>query len=160
MTTDWIEFEGRVEPMIWGKATYRILRLPSHVTDRLRSLGAKRVEGEINEHPVNMALSRAPVVDGVFLWAGASVLDRIGIAPGEQLDIRLRPAPDDQVDTPDDVVLAIMAEGISASWEALTPGKRRGLLYQIRTAKTANTRAKRIAALADALIGRKPNAFR
>ena len=148
---DWIEFEGRVETMVWGKATYTVLPLPSHVTDQLLALKAKRVEGEINDHPVNMALSRAPVIEGVFLWAGLSLLDRLGIEPGEHLDIRLRPAPDDQVDTPDDVAHAIRAAGLSAEWEALTPGKRRGLLYQIGTAKTAPTRGKRIAALVDTL---------
>ncbi len=36
-------------------------------------------------------------------------------------------------------------------WEALTAGKRRGLLYQIGTAKTAATRAKRIHALIQSL---------
>jgi len=93
---------------------------------------------------VNLALSRAPVVEGVFLWAGSTLLDRIRIAPGEPLEVRLRPAPDDQVDTPEDVAAALRAAGMVAEWEALTAGKRRGMLYQIGTAKTAPTRAKRI----------------
>ncbi len=113
----------------------------------LLARGAKRVEGEINEHPVNLALSRAPVVEGVFLWAGASLLDRVGIVPGEVLEVRLRPAPDDRVDTPEDVTLALRQADLTAVWEGLTAGKRRGLLYQIGTAKTAPTRAKRIDAL-------------
>ena len=74
---------------------------------------AKRVEGEINEHWVNLALSRAPVVEGVFLWAGASLLERTGIVPGETLEVRLRPAPDDQVDTPEDVASALRAAGFA-----------------------------------------------
>lgn len=143
--TDWVSFEGVVEPVVWGKATYTLLRLPDWAVDALGP--AKRVEGEINEHWVNLALSRAPVVEGVFLWAGQSLLDRLGIAPGEPLDVRLRPAPDDQVDTPEDVAAALRAAGVTAEWEALTAGKRRGLLYQIGTAKTAPTRAKRIDAM-------------
>jgi uncharacterized protein YdeI (YjbR/CyaY-like superfamily) len=51
------------------------------------------------------------------------------------------------VEVPDDVAAAIRAGGRQAAWDALTPGKRRGLLYQVATAKTAPTRAKRIAAL-------------
>jgi Bacteriocin-protection, YdeI or OmpD-Associated len=143
--TDWVTFEGRVEPLTWGRATYTILPLPDAV---IRALGkTRRVEGEIADHPVNLALSRAPVVDGVFLWTGASLLDRIGIAPGEPVEIRLRPAPDDRVDLDPDVEAALLTGGAMATWEALTPGKRRGLLYQIATARTQSTRQKRIAKL-------------
>jgi hypothetical protein len=143
--SDYITFTGRVEPLVWGKSTYTILRLPPVVAAALHP--AKRVEGEVNDHPVNLALTRAPVVEGVFLWAGQSLLDRVGIAPGEEVEVRLRPAPDDRVDTPDDIAAALRAGGASAAWDALTPGKRRGLIYQISTAKTDATRSKRIAAL-------------
>lgn len=143
--SDWVTFEGMVETVDWGRATYTILRLPDTVAEALA--GTRRVEGEIADHPVNLAITRAPVVDGPFLWAGQSLLDRVGIAPGDRVEIRLRPAPDDRVDTPPDVAAALAAAGLTARWEALTPGKRRGLLYKIDTAKTAPTRSKRIAAL-------------
>jgi hypothetical protein len=143
--SDYVTFTGRVEPLVWGKSTYTILRLPPDVAAALHP--AKRVEGEVNDHPINLALTRAPVVEGVFLWAGQSLLDRVGITPGEPVEVRLRPAPDDRVDTPDDIAAALRASGASAAWDALTPGKRRGLIYQISTAKTDATRSKRIAAL-------------
>lgn len=145
--SDWLTFDGRVEPVVWGRATYTILRLPPDVAHSLTALRAKRVEGEINDYPVNLALTRAPVVDGPFIWAGQSLLDRIGVTPGERLEVRLRPAPDDRVDVADDIAAALCLAGLTAAWEALTAGKRRGMLYQIDTAKTAPTRAKRIAAL-------------
>jgi hypothetical protein len=143
--TSYIAFEGSIEPMVWGKATYTILRLPGEVLDALN--GAKRVEGEINDHPINLATTRAPVIDGAFLWAGQSLLDRVGIKPGERVEVRLRPAPVDHVELPDDCAAAIEAADALSAWETLTPGKRRGLLYKVETAKTAETRAKRIAAL-------------
>ena len=149
--SDWVAFEATVEPVDWGRATYTLMRLPEDAAAALLAQGAKRVEGEINEHPVNLALSRAPVVDGVFLWAGASLLNRLGILPGEVLDVRLRPAPDDQVDMPEDVALALRQADLTTVWDGLTAGKRRGLLYQIGTAKTAPTRAKRIDALIKSL---------
>jgi hypothetical protein len=149
--SDWQVFEGRVEPLPWGRATHTILRLPADVAEALRASGARRVEGEINEHPVNLTLSRALVVEGLFLWAGQSLLDRIGIRPGDPLEVRLRPAPSDAVDTPDDVELALRQAGRTDTWEALTPGRRRGLLYRVETARTAPNRAKRIAALVAAL---------
>jgi len=94
---------------------------------------------------VNLALSRAPVVEGVFLWAGKSLLDRVGIKPGEGVSVRLRPAPADLIDMPDDLIAALRASGQEERWESLTPGRRRGLLHQINTAKTAATRERRIA---------------
>jgi uncharacterized protein YdeI (YjbR/CyaY-like superfamily) len=47
----------------------------------------------------------------------------------------------------DDVALALSRADRMQAWDALTPGKRRGLLYRIDTAKTQATRAKRIDAL-------------
>jgi hypothetical protein len=151
--SDWLRFEGRIEPLEWGRATYTILRLPPAVADALAAGKARRVEGEINDHPVNLALSRAPVVDGVFLWTGWTLLDRLSVEPGEPLEIRLRPADPDEVDTPDDLATALRAAGATAAWEALTPGRRRGLIHQVETARTAATRAKRIAALVAGVQG-------
>jgi Bacteriocin-protection, YdeI or OmpD-Associated/Domain of unknown function (DUF1905) len=147
--TGWVTFEGRVEPLIWGRATYTILRLPDAVVTQLGK--TRRVEGEIADHPVNLALSRAPVIESVFLWAGSSLLERIGIEPGEPVEVRLRPAPDDRVDLDPDIAAALVAGGVLTTWESLTPGKRRGLLYQIATAKTEPTRQKRIARLVEDL---------
>jgi Bacteriocin-protection, YdeI or OmpD-Associated len=143
--SDYVTFEARIESMAWGKATYTILRIPPDMLDALGR--AKRVEGEIAEHPVNLAPTRAPVIEGPFLWAGQSLLDRIGITPGEVVEVRLRPAPDDRVDLPDDVALALRAADVLSAWQNLTPGKRRGLLYKIDTAKTDATRQKRIGLL-------------
>jgi hypothetical protein len=145
--SDYVEFTGRIETLEWGKATYTILRLPADVAARLASEGARRVEGEINEFPVNLAPARAPVLEETFLWAGKSLLARIGLEPGDEVEVRLRKAPDDEVETPEDVAAALRAAGATQLWEALTPGKRRGLLYQIGTSKSQATRDRRIAKL-------------
>ena len=143
--SDYTNFEGAVEPMEWGKATYTVLRIPLDVLDAIGP--TKRVEGEINDHPVNLALTKAPVIDDVFVWAGKSLLGQIGIEPGEQVEIRLRAAPDDEVDVPADVRTALRSAGLSEDWDTLTPGRQRGMLYQVNSAKRAETRAKRIAKL-------------
>ncbi len=149
--SDYVSFAGRIEAIVWGRSTYTILILPDEV---LAALGkTRRVEGEINEHPVNLALTRAPVVEGTFLWAGQSLLDRIGAMPGEEVEVRLRPAPDGMVEVPPEVEVAVRAGGVLAVWEGLTPGKQRGLLYQISAAKTEPTRRKRIATLIASLAG-------
>ncbi|MCU0907479.1 MAG: YdeI/OmpD-associated family protein [Rhodobacteraceae bacterium] len=143
----WLSFEGRIETLHRGKSTYTLIRLPSDVAKALDHAGAARVAAEIADVPANLAVTRAEDVEGAFLWAGQSLLDRVGVQPGEWLDVRLRPADPDAVDVPDDVAAAIRSAGRQGAWDALTPGKRRGLLYQVTTAKTAPTRAKRIAAL-------------
>nr|WP_238941552.1 YdeI/OmpD-associated family protein [Jannaschia sp. Os4] len=107
----------------------------------------RRVEGEIADHPVNLAPTRAPVRDGAFLWTGKALLAEIGIAPGEVVEVRLRPADPSEVEVPDDVAAALRAADRTAAWEATTPGRRRGMLQAVATAKRAETRAKRIAAL-------------
>lgn len=151
--SDYIEFTGRIETLDWGTSTYTILRLPGEVAARLAAERARRVEGEMNEVPVNLAPTRAPVLEETFLWAGRSLLDRIGLAPGDEVEVRLRKAPDDEVEVPEDLAAALRAAGASHLWEALTPGKRRGMIYQIGTAKTQATRDRRIAKLVGDLGG-------
>ncbi|WP_179380066.1 YdeI/OmpD-associated family protein [Jannaschia marina] len=146
--SDWVTFEGRIEPLEWGR-TYTILRLPDDVMSALGA--AKRVEGEIGDHPVNLAPARAPVIEGAFLWTGKSFLEVSGLEPGELVEVRLRPADPDHVELPDDVAAALRAAGRSADWAARTPGARRADLHRIATAKRAETRAKRIAAVIAAI---------
>lgn len=143
--SDYLSFEGQIIPMVWGKSTYTVLPLPSEIASSFEEQNAKRVEGEINDYPINLALTKAPVIDGVFVYTGKDLLKRIGVEPGTPLDVRLRPAPADQVDLPADVATALRAADMTAQWERLSPGKRRGALHQIASAKRAETRAKRIA---------------
>jgi hypothetical protein len=155
--TDWLTYEGRIEPVEWGRATYTVLRVPPAVAEALEAKGARRVEGEINDHPVNLALSRAPVVDGVFMWTGRTLLSRLGLRPGDVFEVRLRPAPADAVETPDDLTEALGAAGQTGRWQDLTPGRRRGLLYRIDSARSAATRARRIAGVVAELASGAPD---
>ncbi len=149
--TDYISFEGRVVPMEWGDSTYTVLPLPEDITQTLQAAGAKRVEGEINDHPINLALTKAPVIEGTFLWAGKTLLADCGIEPGEWIEVRLRKADPNIVETPDDLLLALRQNNATDLWNTLTPGKQRGHLHQINTAKRAATRQARIAKLIDDL---------
>ncbi|MEJ8562767.1 YdeI/OmpD-associated family protein [Yoonia sp. GPGPB17] len=72
-------------------------------------------------------------------------MDEIGITPGDIFDVRLRKADPNQVEIPDDVLLALRQAEATVRWNGLTPGKQRGLLHGVTTAKQAETRAKRIA---------------
>ena len=151
--SDRVCFQAAVEPLVWGRAAFALLRLLPEVARVLQAAGAKRVEGKIAEHPVNLTLSRAPEVDGVFLWAGKSLLDRLGAKPGERPEVRRRAAPPGAVDTPEGVEAALRRAGKTDAWQRLTPGKKRGALYQIDTARTGATRIKCLATMIEGLTG-------
>ncbi|MEL6640322.1 MAG: YdeI/OmpD-associated family protein [Pseudomonadota bacterium] len=138
-------FIGRIVPMEWGKSTYTVLPIPDDVSAALFANGAKRVEGEIGDFPINLALTKSPVMGQVFVYTGKSFLRESGISPGEEVEVRMRPAPDQLVETPEDLVFALRQAEMSDRWAALTPGKRRGLIHTVTTAKRPETRAKRIA---------------
>lgn len=143
--TDWTTFDGRIEPLEWGRKTYTILRLPPPV---MAALGAaKRVAGEIADYPVNLAVTRAPVLSDPFLYAGKTFLSAAGLEPGDVVEVRLCPVDPNLVETPDDVAHAIRATGRWELWDDTPPGQKRALLHTVETAKRPETRQRRIAAL-------------
>lgn len=143
--SDYTTFEASIISMEWGSKTYTVLPLPDEIDESLRAQGAKRVEGELNDHPVNLALNRAPdVIAQTFLWTGRALLDQIDVAPGECFEARLRPVDPDLVEVPADVTAALRASGVSEAWDSLTAGAQRGHLHRITTAKRAETRVSRI----------------
>ena len=149
--TDRVCFEAAVGALVRARAACGILRLPPDAARILPAAGARRVEGKIAAQPVNLGLSRAPPVDGLFVWAGQTLSDSLGEKPGAQLEIRLRPAPPDAVDTPEDVGATLCRSGQTGAWQRLTPGRRRGLIHRIDTAWTGPSRARRRAATLEGL---------
>ncbi|MEM8974524.1 MAG: YdeI/OmpD-associated family protein [Pseudomonadota bacterium] len=144
---EWLSFTGHIEPMQWGRSTYTVLCIPDEIADALKDLGAKRVEVELNDYPFNMALTKSPAISGTFIYTGKTILQAAEISPGQEIDVRLRKADPDLVEVPNDVSLAIRSNSLSDAWSKLSPGKQRGLLHTINTAKRAETRANRIAQL-------------
>ncbi|MEO1284488.1 MAG: YdeI/OmpD-associated family protein [Pseudomonadota bacterium] len=151
--SDWISFEGRVVPMEWGDSVYTVLPLPDDVYADLLAQGAKRVDVELNDCPFNMSLTKAPVIDQVFVYTGKRVLAEAGIDPGEPIDVRMRKADPNVVDVPNDVMLAIRQAGVTKAWTELTPGKQRGMLHTIQSAKREETRRSRVEKLVAELMG-------
>ncbi|MEO1275957.1 MAG: YdeI/OmpD-associated family protein [Pseudomonadota bacterium] len=144
-------FEATVDPMPWGDEIYTVIRVPDEVVAALDP--TKRVEGDGADYPGT--LTRAPAIERVFLWGGARRLNRMGLEPEDRFDVHLRPAPDNAVEGPfigpEDVTTALRAVGKTGAREALTAGKRRGLLHAAQSAKRADMRARRIAALVPGL---------
>jgi hypothetical protein len=140
-------FEGRVESLEWGGSRYTIIRVPAELADDARAAGTRRVGGHIDDVRVNAALTRAPVVDGPFLWAGSGLLRRLRVEPGEPVECVLAPVDPDQVDLPADVEQALHDAGAMDAWDALRPASRRRRLQSVESARRADTRTRRIADL-------------
>ncbi|MEX0367728.1 MAG: YdeI/OmpD-associated family protein [Ruegeria sp.] len=146
MTDNWLWFEGVIEPMEWGKNTYTIVRLPDDIAAGLPPK-TKRVEGEFGDFPINLALTKAPVIDGIYVYTGKTFLRDSGLEVGQPFDARVRPVDPDIVEVPEEVLAALRRAGRSADWSALSAGQQRSRLHLVNTAKRADTRAKRIAKL-------------
>jgi hypothetical protein len=145
------EFDALVELVHWGRNRYTVVRLPASLVQDADRLGTRRVAGDIDGAFVNLAVTTAPVVEGPFVYVGASVLRRIGVRAGDPVTCHLAPADPDDVPLSDDVHEALVAAGLLGAWEALTPPTRRRRLYAVDSAASATTRATRLAQLVDDL---------
>ncbi|GAA1057820.1 hypothetical protein GCM10017608_02220 [Agromyces luteolus] len=147
------EFVGVVEPLAWGRSTYTVIRIPPELADAAREVGTRRIGGTMDDVRVNLAVTRAPVIDGPFVWAGRSLLRRLGVEPGVAVFCRLRPVDPDEVDTPADVAARLDRAGVRARWEGLDAATRRRRLYSIDSARTDGARSRRIDELVELLGG-------
>lgn len=150
---DTYRFRSHVEVVQWGRTAYTVIRVPEDLAALARERGTRRVAGSIDGVAVNAALNRAPVVEGPFLYAGKSLLRRMELEPGEQVDCALSPVDPDIVALPDDVRVALERAGSHDAWEALRPSARRRLLQPVEAARRPDTRARRIDELVSGLHG-------
>jgi uncharacterized protein YdeI (YjbR/CyaY-like superfamily) len=75
---------------------------------------------------------------------------------GDAVEVRFNVADPAAVTVPDELAQALAGAGraaraAKAAWDALPPGKRRGLAAQVAAARTAPTRERRAARIAAAL---------
>ncbi len=143
--------DGFVEPMQWGAARYTVIRVPHELVDAARALGTRRVAGELEGVGVNLALTRAPVFTGTFVWAGASLLRRLRLEVGDPVKGHLAPVDPDEVPVPSDLADSLAVAGLRSAWDALPPAARRRRLVPVDAAVTPATRAGRIQAILDDL---------
>jgi hypothetical protein len=149
---DWIEFDALIELMPWGRNVYTISRLDELLEDAAKAAKTRRVEGTIEELPVNVGLNRADILPHAFMYAGKGLQRRLGARPGDVVHCRLRAADPDDVPLAEDIQLALTEAGRLAAFERQTPAERRRLLQPIEVAGTPETRQRRTAALLRSLL--------
>ena len=143
----WVEFDALVEVLPWGRSLYTIVRVEGALESAAKAARTRRVEGTIDEVPVNVGVNRADVIPDAFMYAGKGLQRRLGVRPGDVVHCRLRPADPDDVPLPEDIQRALSDSGRLAAFEGRTPPERRRLLQPIEEAVKPETREQRIAAL-------------
>lgn len=109
-----------------------------------------RFEGEIDDVPVSLAWQ--PKDGRHYAMLSPEIRKATRLSVGDEVTLRFRLVDDAQVEVPPDLRAALARSARHRKlWDALTPGKQRGLVYTVNAAKTAPTRLKRIRALMDAL---------
>lgn len=140
---------GKGERVLW----YAVLFLPPELAAALPFARHPRlrVEGEVMDVPV--AGAWMPTGDGRrYFIVSPAVRKAAQAGPGTLLEMRFRIADQDAVEVPDALRQALSADpAAQAAWDALLPGRRRGLAHSVAAAKTDPTRARRVAEVLAAL---------
>ena len=123
--------------------------MPDELVQACRSVGTRRVAGQLEGVDVNLALTRAPVFAGTFVWAGASLLRRMRLEAGDPVEGHLAPVDPDHVPLAPDIAATLEAAGLRDAWDALPASTRRRRLVPVDGAATEATRSRRVQALLD-----------
>lgn len=149
-----------------GRFAWSFVEFPHDVEKLFGKKGNVRVKGTINGVAADRALM--PTKSGYHIIVmGGELRKKAGIKrPGElvRMELWLDPEPD-RIDIPEDLAETLdFIPEMKAAWDKLTPGMKRNMCYWVGSAKTAPTRAKRIAELLRRFesgyfqVGQGPNA--
>lgn len=147
------EFTGRVAKHSFGEWGYTVVYLPPEVKSQLplKENPRLRVRGELDDYPFQGAWQ--PTGGDWYLMINKSVMKRGGYQLGDWINVRFNIDDQSAVDVPEALQDRLRADRrLRAAWEKLTPGRQRGMAYQVATAKTAKTIDKRIEKITSMLL--------
>lgn len=152
------EFEALVTYHDVGSTRYQytVVWVPTETADQLplAKYPRLRVVGEIDDHPIEAALT--PVRGRWYVLLSKALLQAIERHVGDRVTVRFAIADQDAVDVPEALATALAHdEEHRELWTGLTPGKQRALCYMVASAKTLPTAQKRVAVVFDILGGRR-----
>ena len=76
-----------------------------------------------------------------------------GLAGGDDLEVSLELAAPPELVVPDDLAAALAEAGVREAFDVLAPSRRKAHVVAVEGAKAADTRARRVAAVVDAVRG-------
>ncbi|MEM9184961.1 MAG: YdeI/OmpD-associated family protein [Planctomycetota bacterium] len=148
------EFEATIELHDFGRMAYSVVYVPPAIAERLpiAEHPRLRVTGEVNGKRFDGALN--PAGKGRhYLILSKRFLKPCRAEVGDKVWVQFDIADQDAVDTPEELLRALEANAAAAkAWQSLTPGKQRGLVYRVSSAKRAETRERRVEEVIEALI--------
>jgi hypothetical protein len=133
--------------------TYKVLfaspeleqALPFDTSPRLR------LDGEIEDVPIQGAWQPAGNRRH-YVMVSPAIVKALGLRPGDPVTLRFNLAPSDAVDVPEELRNALAKTAKRQRlWDALTPGRKRGLAHLVSTAKRTSTRLERAALVVNKL---------
>jgi hypothetical protein len=144
------KFRAKLEPVPHGG---QYVVVPAAVADAAGLKHGARVRGEVNGVGYRSSLMK---YSGIFhLGVHKSTLQTAGVKPGGRVSVTIEfddePLPTDVV--PDDLAVALKNNRSAATaWTALAPSHRREHVKALLSAKSAETRARRVAKIMAALM--------
>lgn len=129
---------------VGGRYNYTVVYLPEALAATLPFEGRPlRVDVEVQDFPFSAAWQ--PAQGRWYLMLNKRLLKSTGLAVGDVAEVRFRVADPDEVEVPEALELALAADAQAARvWAELTPGRRRAWAHRVASAKTANTRERRV----------------
>ena len=158
--THLLTFRAVLEPGGPSFMPTQTIVVPAEILEALGGKKAKRVIVTIREHALRLGL--LPLEGGGrYLMLNKDVCAAVGIALGDELEIRIEPDPNpDHVDLPDELAEAFAAwPEAEAAFNNYSGAHRRAMARLVAEAKQPATRARRAVTLAERL-GRGLHPFR
>ena len=138
-----LSFQASLENWAEGM-DYCAVPVPAKITEALGTKGPVLVLARVNDsEPFQVSLF--PVGGGQhFIRIKAKVRQETNIKTGDRVQVRFTVLDRADVEIPEDLMRALTAEGVTASFKSLPPGKQNFIIRRIDDAVKLETREKRI----------------
>jgi hypothetical protein len=156
------EFSATLEKYDFGKYFYTVVYFPASVTDTLplAEYPRLRIHAVVDGYHLDGALMpdrigskqtkhlETPSNTGQKIWyllLGKAVLKKLKKQLGEEVTVFFGIANQDAVDVPKMLKERLLEQPrLQEVWDGLTPGKKRGLVHPLNSAKSLATKQKRL----------------
>ncbi|QJR37612.1 YdeI/OmpD-associated family protein [Gemmatimonas groenlandica] len=138
-----LSFHATLENWAEGM-NYCAVPVPAKITEALGTRGPVLVMAQVNESkPFQVSLF--PVGNGQhYIRIKAKVRQETKTTTGDRILVRLTVLNRAHVEIPDDLMLALATDGITAAFTLLPPGKQQYIIRRINEAVKPQSRKKRI----------------
>lgn len=147
-------FDATLEDWAEGM-DYCAVPVPARITKALGTKAAVLVMAQVNDSkPFKVSLF--PVGGGKhYIRIKASVRKETKTKTGDRIKLTIKILDRDDVEIPDDLMIAMRAEGLVKAFLSLPPGKRNYMVRRIEDAVRPETRKKRIQEALDTAVKRR-----